>query len=82
MAEELVAADIRVAKTLPSKFYFEEEIFKALKSIFNSWQFAFHDSEMSTNSIIPLDHIEAITGEPTIIVSGEKTQCLSNICTH
>ena len=82
MAEELVASDIRVAKTLPSKFYYGEEIFKSLKSTFNGWQFAVHDSEMNENSIIPLDHIEAITGEPTIIVRGEKTQCLSNICTH
>ena len=77
MAEELVASDIRVAKTLPSKFYYGEEIFKSLKSTFNGWQFAVHDSEMNENSIIPLDHIE-----PTIIVRGEKTQCLSNICTH
>ena len=82
MAEELVAADIRVAKTLPSKFYHEEEIFNFLNSIFSSWQFAVHDSEMRTNSIIPVNHIEAITGEPMIIVRGEKTQCLSNICTH
>ena len=82
MPKELVAADIRVAKTLPSKFYYEQEIFNFLKPIFSNWQFATHDSEMKTNSIIPLDHIEAITGEPIIIASGEKTQCLSNVCTH
>ena len=82
MAEVLVAADIRVAKTLPSKFYYEEEIFNFLKPIFSNWQFAIHNSEMSENSVIPLDHVEAITGEPTIIVRSEKAHCLSNICTH
>ncbi len=82
MAEEMVAADIRVAKTLPSKFYYEEGLFESLLPIFSGWQFAVHDSEMNENSVIPLDHIEAITGEPTIIVKGEKTLCLSNICTH
>ena len=82
MAEELVASDIRVAKTLPSKFYYDETIFESLLSVFNGWQYAAHDSELSTNSVIPLQHIEALTGEPTIIVNGEKTRCLSNICTH
>ena len=82
MAEELVASDIRVAKTLPSKFYYDEAIFESLLSVFNGWQYAAHDSELSANSVIPLQHIEAITGEPTIIVNGEKTHCLSNICTH
>ena len=42
----------------------------------------FHDSELETNTIVPLSHIESITGEPAIIVRGDKVECLSNICTH
>ena len=82
MPEDLVAADIRVAKTLPSKFYHDKSLFDSLLSVFNGWQYAAHDSELETNAITPLNHIESITGEPTIIVRGDKVECLSNICTH
>jgi len=82
MPEDLVAADIRVAKTLPSKFYHDKSLFDSLLSVFNGWQYAAHDSELETNTIVPLSHIESITGEPAIIVRGDKVECLSNICTH
>lgn len=82
MPEDLVAADIRVAKTLPSKFYYDKYIFDSLLSVFSGWQYAAHDSELEANAIIPLNHIESITGEPTIIVKGNEVECLSNICTH
>ena len=82
MPEELVARDIRVARTLPSKFYHDQTIFQALNSIFYGWQYAAHKSELTPNHILPLEHIEAITGEPTILVDDEGIRCLSNICTH
>jgi len=82
MPEELIAADIRLAKTLPSRFYHDESIFKSLLSVFNSWQYAAHKSELETNSIMPIEHIEAITGEPTILVKGSDVKAMSNICTH
>jgi choline monooxygenase len=82
MSEELIAADIRVAQTLPSKFYHDESIFKSLLSVFNGWQYAIHKSDLSQNSINPIEHIEAITGEPTIIVKGSDVNAMSNICTH
>ena len=82
MPEELVAADIRVAETLPSRFYHDEAIFENLRNIFAGWQFAAHKSELEANAVLPLEHIEAITGEPTFITRGEKTNCFSNICTH
>ena len=82
MPEDLVAADIRVAKTLPSKFYHDKSLFDSLLSVFNGWQYAAHDSELETNTIVPLSHIESINGEPTILVKGDKIECLSNICTH
>ena len=82
MSEELIAADIRVAKTLPSKFYYDESVFKTLLPIFNNWQYAVHKSELDSNSIISIEHIEAITGEPTIIVKSSSAKAMSNICTH
>jgi len=82
MPEELVASDIRVAQTLPSKFYYDESIFNSLLSLFNGWQYAIHKSNLSTNSITPIEHIEAITGEPIIIVNGSSVNAISNICTH
>ncbi len=82
MSEELIAADIRVAQTLPSRFYHDESLFKSLLSTFNGWQYAIHKSDLSQNSITPIEHIEAITGEPTIIVKGSDAKAMSNICTH
>jgi choline monooxygenase len=82
MSEELIAADIRVAQTLPSRFYHDKSIFKSLLSTFNGWQYAIHKSNLSKNSITPIEHIEAITGEPTIIVKGADVKAMSNICTH
>jgi len=82
MPEELIASDIRVAQTLPSRFYHDETLFKSLLSIFNGLQYAIHESDLSHNSITPIEHIEAITGEPTIIVKGDDVKVMSNICTH
>ena len=31
---------------------------------------------------MPIEHIEAITGEPTILVKGSDVKAMSNICTH
>ena len=42
----------------------------------------YHKSDLSQNSITPIEHIEAITGEPTIIVKGDDVKAMSNICTH
>ena len=78
----MIAADIRVARTLPSKFYYEEKAFNDSKTAFKGWQFALHSSQFQSNNIHPLEHIESITGEPIFIVKGEQVNCLSNICTH
>ena len=82
MSEDLVADDIRIAKTLPSRFYHDCEIFDTLMSLFEGWQFAAHQSDFNTNTILPLDHIESVTGEPTILINENNVICLSNICTH
>ena len=82
MSEQLIDADIRVARTLPSRFYTESEEFKRLKHVFSGWQFAAHQSEFEADTILPLEHIEAINGESMVLIQGEETRCLSNVCTH
>ena len=82
MSEELINPDIRAARTLPSRFYTDLEEFESLKSVFSGCQFAAHASELESNSIQPLDHIEAITGESMVLVKGTEIRCLSNVCTH
>jgi phenylpropionate dioxygenase-like ring-hydroxylating dioxygenase large terminal subunit len=70
MSEELIAADIRNARTLPSKFYYDEKAFNDSKTAFKGWQFALHSSQFKSNNIHPIEHIESITGEPIVIVKG------------
>ena len=82
MSEDLIAPDIRVAKTLPSIFYTSKSIFEKLKPVFFGWQFALHKSELDGNNIVPLHHVEDATGEQIIMVKSDKVKCLSNICTH
>ncbi len=82
MSEDLIAPDIRVAKTLPSIFYTSKSIFEKLKTVFSGWQFALHKSELDDNNIVPLHHVEDATGEQIIMVRSDEVKCLSNICTH
>ena len=82
MSGEMIDADIRKAQTLPSRFYTAPEEFQRLKGVFRTWQFAAHVAELRANTIIPVDHIETMTGEPVVLVRGQDTHCLSNVCTH
>ena len=82
MSEPIIDADIRKARTLPSRFYTEPSDFERLKSVFDSWQFAAHTSELKTNTMLPLDHLEAISGESLLLLREQETRCLSNVCTH
>ena len=81
MTEELINPDIRLARTLPSNFYFDERLFESSRRLFNNWQYALHISEFKKENIVPLTHIEEITGEPLFIVK-DNSSCLSNVCTH
>ena len=82
MSEELIDADISVARTLPSRFYTEPEQFQNLMSVFCGWQFAAHTSQLEANTIQPLEHIEAISGESMVLIRSDETNCVSNVCTH
>jgi len=83
MSEDLIDSDIRVAKTLPSKFYTSEKRFrKLLRAFKTSWQFVGSSQEFTT-AISPLKDLEKVLNEPLIRVQdGESTQLLSNVCTH
>ena len=82
MSEELIDPDIRLARTLPSRFYTKPEQFQRMMSVFSGWQFAAHTSELDAHSIQPLEHIEAINGESMVLVRNKETNCFSNVCTH
>ena len=82
MSGEMIHPDIRMAQTLPSRFYTAPEEFKRLKGAFKGWQFVAHAAELEANTVLPVGHMEAMTGEPILLVKGEDTRCLSNICTH
>ena len=83
MSEDLIDSDIRVAKTLPSKFYTDEKRFrKLLKAFKTSWQFV-GQSEQFDSIISPVAHLGDILNEPMVRVQdGESAQLLSNVCTH
>ena len=81
MSDSLIDEDIRKAKTLPSRFYTDPDQFNRLKSVFSGWQFAAHRSELEVHTIQPLEHIEAINGESMVLVQGDETRCMSNVCT-
>ncbi len=68
MSGQLIAADIRVARTLPSRFYTESEEFERLKPVFSGWQFGAHQSEFEADTILPLEHIEAINNESLVLI--------------
>ena len=83
MSGDLIDSDIRVAKTLPTKYYTDENRFRGiLKSFKTSWQFVGLSNQF-TSQITPVDHIGTLLDEPMVRVqNGESTQMLSNVCTH
>ena len=82
MSEQLIDPDIRLARTLPSRFYSDPEEFERLMKVFTGWQFAAHQSQLDATMILPLPHIEDINRESMVLVRDEETLCMSNVCTH
>ena len=76
--------DIRVAKTIPSKFYHSQKVFSRLKDLFNkSWQFVGNTDLLESNNVCPDILLEGMLNEPYILTKkGNEIQCLSNVCTH
>ncbi len=79
---DMIDEDIRLAETLPSRFYTEQSIFESQKDFFEKWQFAAHINDLKENNIIPLDLIEEVNGESMVLVKDEQIHCFSNVCTH
>ena len=79
----IIDPDITKARTLPSSYYTDNDMFLDLKKAFRqSWHLAGHQSQLAGCTAISLDHIESLVGEPMLMTAGEETRCISNVCTH
>ena len=76
--------DIRVAKTIPSKFYHSQKVFSRLKGLFNkSWQLVGNTDLLESNNVHPEILLEGLLDEPYFLTKkGKEIRCLSNVCTH
>ena len=79
--------DIRKASTLPSGFYRDPEIFRALKDhvFYRTWQWVGDNLDLSEKgSAIPSLLLPGFLEEPILRTrSGDgEVHCLSNVCTH
>ena len=82
-----VKKDIKVAETLPGRFYKDPDIFNEVKEkIFvKSWQYIGHNNIMPVNiNTYPFNFLNNFINEPLILVrdNNDKFKCLSNVCTH
>ena len=79
-----IDADIRKAKTIPSKFYHSQKIYKKLKILFDrSWQFIGDTTLLKNNNVHPGILLEGMVDEPYLLTKDkENIRCLSNVCTH
>ena len=75
--------DISKSRTLPSRYYTEEESHNSIISGFEKcWHFAAHKNQFKDAKSIPLDHMEGMVGEAMALTESDKLRCLSNVCTH
>ena len=79
-----INADIRKAKTIPSKFYHSPKIFRELRSIFEkSWQFIGDTSLLDKNNAHSGILLDGMLNEPYVLTKNDgNVKCLSNVCTH
>ena len=79
-----IDADIRKAKTIPSKFYHSQKIYKKLKILFDrSWQFIGDTTLLKNNNVHPGILLEGMVDEPYLLTKDRgNIRCLSNVCTH
>ncbi len=82
-----VDADIRRAKTIPSRIYSDPAVYEAARErVFaRSWQFV-GSSELTRvpGSVQPFTLLEGCLDEPLLLTRdhADVTRCLSNVCTH
>lgn len=78
-----INSDICQAETLSSEFYTDEKYFRESKDkIFaRSWQLVGTTDEI--DNLKPFTILESFLDEPILFTkTGEKLNCLSNVCTH
>ena len=77
--------DICKAKTLPSKFYLNQEYFDlTINKIFKQcWQLITDINYIGENNIFPFTLLRDTVNEPLFFsLDNNKINCLSNVCTH
>ncbi|WP_217349964.1 aromatic ring-hydroxylating oxygenase subunit alpha [Muriicola soli] len=79
--------DIARASTLPSSFYRDPKVFKALKEavFYSSWQWVGDQFALEKKgSVSPFILLPDFLDEPMLLSKDKKEQlnCLSNVCTH
>ena len=79
-----IDADIKKAKTIPSKFYHNQKVYKKLKPLFDiSWQFIGDATLLENNNVHPGILLEGMIDEPYLLTKDKgNIRCLSNVCTH
>jgi len=88
MGEKInVDKDIKLAETLPAKFYKDKNIFElSKKKIFlRCWHWIGDKSSCKEENIkIPIDILPKFLNEPIILSNSDKNKikCFSNVCTH
>ena len=88
MGEKInVDKDIKLAETLPAKFYKDKNIFESSKKkiFLKCWHWIGDNSSCNEGNIkIPVDILPKFLNEPVIISNSDKNKikCFSNVCTH
>ena len=88
MGEKInVDKDIKLAETLPAKFYKDKNIFESSKKkiFLKCWHWIGDNSSCKEGNIkIPVDILPKFLNEPVIISNSDKNKikCFSNVCTH
>ena len=83
----LVNDDIKLASTIPGKFYGDSQVYEACKEkIFaRSWQFiADTDVVKTPGQVYPFVYLDGVVDEPLLFTRdlNDKLHCISNACTH
>ena len=88
MGEEIyVDKDIKLAETLPAKFYKNKNIFEITKEkiFLRCWHWIGDNSfKNEGNFKIPIEILPKFLNEPLVltITDKNKIKCFSNVCTH
>ncbi len=82
-----IAADIRVAKTLPARVYSDPAIFRRQRdAVFaRTWHYAASDDVVKVaGQVHPLTLVPGVLDEPLVLTrdGSDRLHCLSNVCTH